>query len=826
MNARTPLILLLAAGIAGASVAPRAARADVHVWTNSPAPAPPYDAWPNASRDIQTALDYASANALPRVTVTDGVYGITRSLTVADAVTLESVNGADATVIQRASSTNHRIVACSHTGAVIRGFTIRGGIARSDCGGGAHMTAGTIEDCAMVSNSAADNIQGGGGIYLASNAVARRCVIQGNAGYHYGGGAYLHASGGRLESCVISNNSAFVWGGGLHLSGGLALNCLIVANRLTGNNSTYGGGGVRINGGTLLHSTVADNATPDATPGAGLRRDGGGITNCIVQSNRRGVFASDISGSLAGIAFSCSPDLSGAATCTGDNPEFVDSARGNYRLAPGSPCIDAGTNTAGAIDLDGALRPLDGNADSVARADIGAYEAAPLDSGPLRCNFLSPAAEAMESGDIAFQAWVAGSNAASLSYRWDFNGDGTNDLEIETAAATNRYDRPGLYDVHLTVANPSGESAFHPKPDFVAIRALRLFVATNGASIAPYTNWGMATASLSDVLPLAGDGTTIIISNGVFTTPGAVISRGVEMRGLEGAARSILVCTVAGNRVLDVAHSNAVIRDLTLTGGALPDLQYGAGIRLSAGTARDCIVSNNTRVGAGSSGTGVYLSGPALVENCLITENYGFHYGGGVRLGSADALVRNCIIVSNAAAIWGGGIYAEAGTARNCLVARNRLTGSHPTYGGGGVRLLGARLENCTIAANFAPSNSPGGGIRFDSGSITNCIVYDNTRGATNNNIEGATNSIGWSCSPGVAHGASGNITNAPRFVDPEHDDWRLQRGSPCVDAGRPQPWMSGAGDLDSRPRVRRNGPDMGAYELSPYEGGLSIQAF
>jgi hypothetical protein len=52
----------------------------------------------------------------------------------------------------------------------------------------------------------------------------------------------------------------------------------------------------------------------------------------------------------------------------------------DFRLQPGSPAVEAGTNAdLVPIDLDGNMRPLDGDEDGVAVVDIGAFEVAPPD---------------------------------------------------------------------------------------------------------------------------------------------------------------------------------------------------------------------------------------------------------------------------------------------------------------------------------------------------------------------------------------------------------------------------------------------------------------
>ena len=87
-------------------------------------------------------------------------------------------------------------------------------------------------------------------------------------------------------------------------------------------------------------------------------------------------------------AYSCTWPTNGLAGAgnTDADPLLVS---GGFTLQATSPCIDAGTNKTwmiGATDLAGNARKIDGDNDTVATVDMGAYEA--LEPPPAGTIFL------------------------------------------------------------------------------------------------------------------------------------------------------------------------------------------------------------------------------------------------------------------------------------------------------------------------------------------------------------------------------------------------------------------------------------------------------
>jgi parallel beta-helix repeat protein len=247
----------------------------------------------------------------------------------------------------------------------ISGCVIANNETTINCGGG---VACGLEDTVVDSIVASNTAPTGGGIWFNEGGVASNCLIHGNTADYGGGvGCYL---GGTVQDCTISDNTAWDVGGGvLWNEGGKAVNCLITGSRSSGN----GSGVDCYRGGEVLNCTIYGSSGFMGWGYGVFFNEGGTVRNSILQNN------SDWSYNGGGwtMEYSCysmmGPSSPGPGNIT-DDPQFIDAAGGDFRLATNSPCVDKGTNAdwmVGATDLEGKPRIINGT------ADMGAYEAIP-----------------------------------------------------------------------------------------------------------------------------------------------------------------------------------------------------------------------------------------------------------------------------------------------------------------------------------------------------------------------------------------------------------------------------------------------------------------
>lgn len=246
---------------------------------------------------------------------------------------------------------------------------------------------------------------------------------------------------------------------------------------------------------------------------------------------------------------------------------------------------------------------------------------------------------------------------------------------------------------------------------------------------------------------------------------------------------------------------------------------------------RGCqVLSNSTvRINGTPYGGGVGASPGATIRDCRIAFNTGVVYGGGIA-NISRATVSNCVVESNAAS-WGGGIYCgtgglivdsfvkdnssaaymQGGTFRNCLFAGNGRIWAHTS--------AAVAFENCTISGNSEAL------VLEQPATVENCIAYGNT--SNWKQIGLGTNSV-WrnSCTTPLPAGPSDvdNTDADPRFVDAANGDFNLRGSSPGVNAGVFRDWMTGAYDLQGRPRVIGAAVDTGAFEYLPLSTLMQVR--
>ncbi len=294
------------------------------------------------------------------------------------------------------------------------------------------------------------------------------------------------------------------------------------------------------------------------------------------------------------------------------------------------------------------------------------------------------------------------------------------------------------------------------------------------------------------------------------------------------------------------SDGSPTLTNCTISGNLADYDGYGSGgggllCTGSSPTLTDCTITANT-ADAGGGGVSCWFGSSPTMINCTITANTAY-YGGGVLFVDSSGTLANCTITANTATGMGGGvaICGSSPTLTNCTIAGNSV---NVDFGvGGGMHCVGdcsPTLTNCTITANTAgqygggvscwfessptfanctitenvaiAASSFGGGVyceEYSSPTLTNCVLWANSAvsgaeialtdtsrpsmlAVSYSDVQGgeAAVYVDPNC---VLEWGSGNIDADPLFVDTdgpdddpntwEDNDYRIDLGSPCIDA-------------------------------------------
>jgi hypothetical protein len=226
----------------------------------------------------------------------------------------------------------------------------------------------TIQDSVVRDNWVAGTGALGGGIFSNGATTLDRVTISGNLSQDYISGGVHSQDFLTMTNVTISGNEAGDWGGAMTQTGAGAhasiANCTIVNNGVT---SGAGNGGIHIYTKAYITNTiVAYNDNSNCSIGGTLHSGGYNLEDgnwCMLLST------GDITGTnplLLPMVYYGGPSV-GASTSQEQMLTYAPSSV--------SPAIDAGDNTTcAAVDQRGVSRPIDGDGDSTATCDIGAFE--------------------------------------------------------------------------------------------------------------------------------------------------------------------------------------------------------------------------------------------------------------------------------------------------------------------------------------------------------------------------------------------------------------------------------------------------------------------
>ena len=851
---------------------------------------------------IQDGIDAAASGVGDVVMVLQGTYtGVGNKDLVFDGktFTLQSQSGPDVTIIDcGGSGRGVDFVSGETSGSVLDGFTIcnwnagnGGGIrcigsspAIANCritdneatndGGGVYCDSAnpTLTDCVIKGNQAGNN---GGALYCVSchaGYYGSACEISDNSAANHGGGVYCESSSLTFSRCLIAGNDAGGDGGALYCVaclpgyyGAQCDNCTIVRNSAAGD-----GGAMSCfeSDATLDNCTIAYNTAGGSggcvTCAGSSMGSSPAFTNCImwgdspneldVQLGTPVVTYCDVQGGWSGMGnIDADPGFAVDYARLMITAQKGDLDYRDFRVGPGSPCIDAGTSTGmPPTDMDGRPRYDD----------------------PTMANTGGGPESFFDIGVHEFKGYYVNGDSYIGSDSYDGLEPVYNSMTGHGPKLSIQEGLNAAADSDTVVVAPYTYTGPKNRALSFAGKAVMLVSESGPAGTTidcQSTSWGFRFQS-SEGRGSVVDGFTV--TNGYATNGGGIRCVGSSPTLLNCAIEENTATSNGGGVHCDADSSPAFLKCVidhnhtSGNGGGLYCINcepgyYGCACEISDNSAANhgggvycesssltfsrCLIAGNDASGDGGAvycthcPSGYYCS---TYEQCSIRNNSTGGDGGGMYFDLSSVTLTGCSIAGNEASGHGGAVYCTDCLPgyyytqyANCTIARNSAG-----YDGGAIYCYesDARLDNCTIAHNTAGGSGGcvtcAGSSMGSSPAFTNCIMWGDSPNELD--VQLGTPVVTY-CDVQGGWSGMGNIDADPGFVvdyaklmitaqkGDLNLDYRLGPGSPCIDAGTSTGTPST--DMDGRPRYddpttpnTGTGPggdyyDMGAHEFKGY---------
>ncbi len=650
------------------------------------------------------------------------------------------------------------------TGGLVTHSVISNNFSNSGYSSVSRLNGGSIVHTRYLYNQTPTSESWSGCVQMSGGYMAD-CEFAFNKGHCHGHGEQgmgiaAYQTGGLMERCVFTNNTNERTANS-HATGAIRIegtaikrNCLYAYNTSKGSSA----GAVSLNGSSAIleNATIYGNNSPADVKKNGVTISAGTMRNCIIYGNGKSDVDKNVYQTGGNIYNSCYPESDNSNGCTNAAPAFVKAEEGDLHLSYGSPCIDTGMAIEGLTDdLEGKLRPVDGNFDSVATVDMGCYEYSLKEGEKFACAFTT------DKGSYNAPATVVLTPTASTAIarcEWMIECNGKTVTEKSDGGGQYRlnFSDCGIYTITLKAYTANDNMSAISLPIQISITPTVTYVSPTGKHIWPYDSETNAATNLIDAVEIfeysPGGGTVYVAAGDYAPVRSAARTSvdGTEINYIAALEHPIKIIGAGKDKVILRAIDSAKLPSSNKrTGGILMSVEGtllegvtiigttdGVAAAVLCGIFRDSNVTGCISTGKRANVTVVdgYVSNVTITNN-VIPNGKGSNAIAGVYIKGDSGVVTNCVISGNIQGwgeSWTVGAVVEKGRLVDCVISDNSTAGhgSGINICGGSLHITGGTVERCVFLRNKMTANNSvasNAGILVNGGSpvIRNVLVAE-----------------------------------------------------------------------------------------------------